>query len=77
LVHRGPQAFADKSVRATLVDQLAEDGSAMFEIMLQVEHGPGYGSRFGTRQADYTDSAATGRSGDGDDGVVEIHEGNG
>jgi hypothetical protein len=33
----------------------------------------GYGSRFGTGQADYTYAAATGRSGDGDYGVIEIH----
>jgi hypothetical protein len=67
-------SYADRSVLATLVDEFAEDGSAGFEVATKAEHGFGDFLRFGASEADDPDAAAAGRSGDGDDGVVEIHD---
>ena len=69
----GSGSFADRSASVTWVDKFSEDGSAGFERVFQAQHGLGDGSRFGTGQADDTDSAATGWGGYGDYGVVEIH----
>jgi hypothetical protein len=44
--------------------------------VLEAEHGSGYVARFGAGQADNAYAAATGRGGDGDDGVIEIHGSN-
>jgi hypothetical protein len=50
-----------------------EDNPSGFEIMFQAKHRQGDGARFWASEADDTDTTATGRSGDGDDGVVEVH----
>jgi hypothetical protein len=39
----------------------------------QAQHGKRDAAGFGTGQANYADTAASGRRGNGDDGVVEIH----
>jgi hypothetical protein len=41
--------------------------------MFQAEHGLGNGPGFWAGETDYAYAAAAGRSGYGDDGVVEIH----
>jgi hypothetical protein len=41
--------------------------------MFQAEHRRSDGFRFWASETDYAYAAATGRSGYGDDGVVEIH----
>ena len=40
----------------------------------QPQHRTCDGRRFGARETHYTNAAASGRSGDGDDGVIEVHE---
>ena len=42
--------------------------------MLQAQHGSSDGACLGTRNADYANPATAGRSGDGDDGVVQVHK---
>jgi hypothetical protein len=54
-------------------DQFGEDGAAGFERVLELEHGRGNSARLGAGEANYSDASAAGRSGDGDDGVVEVH----
>ena len=77
-INAGPtnagRVFADRSVRATWFDQFAENGVTGFEIMLQAKHGCGDVARVRTREANYANSAAACERGDGDDGVVEIHD---
>ncbi len=48
-------------------------GLVGFQDALQAEHGLGDSSGICTGETDYAYAAAAGRSGDGDDGVVEIH----
>jgi hypothetical protein len=55
--------------------QIAAEGPVRLQFTTQAEQGHGYGARFGTGQTNYTYAAATGRSGDGDYGVVEVHDG--
>ena len=70
---RAALCFADRSVRATRIDQFAEDRAAWFEFMPQPQHGCGDRAGFRTGQAHHADAAASGRCGDGNDGVVEVH----
>ena len=55
-------------------DQLSEHGPPGFQRVLESQHGLGDLACFGAGQADNANSAASGRGGDGDNGVVEVHE---
>src|ERR1700733_4848875 len=71
--------YADRSVRATRsvhaerFDEFAEDGTARFEIVLEAEHWQGDAARFVACQTHHADATASRWRGNGDDGVVEIH----
>jgi hypothetical protein len=66
--------FAGGGARATRFDQFTEHGSAGFQRVLEAQHGLGNLACFGAGKTNNTNAAASGRSGNGDDGVVEIHE---
>src|SRR5271157_4266402 len=57
------------------LDQLTEVCMSRFEVvsMGQPQHGTSDAARLGAREAHYSNAAATKRSGDGNDGVVEMH----
>jgi hypothetical protein len=54
-------------------DQLAMDGLAGLQWMLQPEHGSSNGACFGSSKADDSNAATSRWGSDGDDGVIEIH----
>ena len=53
--------------------QFGEGGALRFEVVLETEQRSGDGARLRPGKADDAEAAASGRSGDGDDGVVEGH----
>ncbi len=55
------------------LDQLAEDGAAGIELVLQPEQGRGDGLGLGASQPHHADPAPARRGGDGHDGVIEFH----
>ncbi len=55
------------------LDQFPEDGAARLQLVLQSQHGGCDGAGFGSGQANYSDAAPAGGSGDCDDSVVEVH----
>ena len=63
--------FVDALLGAGL-DQLAEEGAVGFEFMRQPQHVRGDGARLRAGEADYAQTSAARRSGDGDDGVVQL-----
>ena len=69
----GDDDLVDACLSCGGFDQIAGDGSTGFQRLLETQHGRGNGARFRTGQADYADAAASGRGGDGDDGVIQIH----
>jgi hypothetical protein len=61
---------------ARRINQLAQMSVPGFEIMLvrQSQHGTGNSARVSPRYSHHADAAAARRRGDGDDGVVKMHE---
>lgn len=57
------------------IDQLAKVRPVSFQFggMPQAQHGPYDGTRLRTGKTDNTYAASSGRCGNGDDGIVEIH----
>ena len=56
------------------IDQFAEVRAAGLELVLRSAAWAARCSRFGTGETHHTDAAAARRRGDGDDGVVEVHQ---
>jgi hypothetical protein len=58
------------------LDQLTEMSVAGFEVMLvrQPQHGTGNSAGISPRYSHHANPAASRRRGDGDDGVVKMHE---
>lgn len=54
--------------------QLPENGPPSLEFMLEPQHGQRNLFRLWAGQTHHADAAASGRRGDGNDGVVEVHE---
>jgi hypothetical protein len=55
------------------IDELGERRVRGFERMRELEHRRGNRDRLRAREAHHSDASAARRSGDGDDGVVEVH----
>ena len=55
------------------LDKFAKNCAARLQIMPQPEHRQCYLPRSRTRNADHANAAASGRSRDGDNCVIEIH----
>ena len=56
------------------LDQFAEYGAPSFKFMLEAQHRKGNCPGIWSRKTNDADSTAARRSGDGDDGVVQVHE---
>ena len=56
------------------LNKFAEKGVVGLERVLELQQRFGDGARVGAGETDDADPAASGRGGDGDDGVVEVHE---
>ena len=65
--------LAGGGARATRVYQFAENCAARLQILLEAKQGQGDRLRVRSGEANHTDSTPSGRSGNGDDGVVEVH----
>ncbi len=59
--------------RIAWFDQIPKDRASGLEIVLEAEHGKSNRTRFRAGKADHTDAPASGRGGDGNDGVVKVH----
>jgi hypothetical protein len=64
---------AGEGARTTWFDKLSEHRSSGLEIMLQSQHGSDDAERFRSGETDDANPAASGRRGNGDDGVVKVH----
>ena len=55
------------------LDQFAEHGASRLNWVFEAKHRQGDGASFGAGKADHADTAASGRSGNRDDSVVQVH----
>ncbi len=64
---------AGEGARSTWFHKFCQDRPPGFKLVFQAQHRQGNGARLRTSKADDANPATTRRSGDGDDGVIQIH----
>ena len=64
---------AGEGARPTRFHQFSKHRSPGFKLVLQAQHGRGDGACLRASDAHNPDAASARRSGNGDDGVVEVH----